>query len=89
MKNKLTDLNDHLFMQLERLGDEDMDADKIEQEAKRADAMVQVADQIIRNADLQLKAAKLLADNGYHFEPHLKGIAPSVERKAISYEGNA
>lgn len=74
MKNKLTDLNDHLFMQLERLGDEDMDADKIEQEAKRADAMVQVADQIIRNADLQLKAANLIANHGDRFRPMLPMI---------------
>lgn len=80
MKNKLTDLNDHLFMQLERLGDEGMDADKIEQEAKRADAMVQVADQIIRNADLQLKAANLIANHGDRFRPMLPMIGkPDAE----------
>ena len=78
MKNKLTDLNDHLFMQLERLGDEDLDAEKIEQEAKRADAMVQVADQIIRNADLQLKAATLIANHGDRFKPML----PMIESKS-------
>jgi len=78
VKNKLTDLNDHLFMQLERLGDEGMDADKIEQEAKRADAMVQVADQIIRNADLQLKAANLIANHGDRFRPML----PMIEGKS-------
>ena len=74
MKNKLTDLNNHLFAQLERLGDEDLDAEKIEQEAKRADAMVQVADQIIRNADLQLKAANLIANHGDRFRPMLPMI---------------
>ena len=83
MKNRLSDLNDHLFMQLERLNDEYLDQDKIEVEAKRADAMVAVADQIIRNADLQLKAAALLANHGYHFADHLKQIAPNAERKTI------
>ena len=84
MKNRLTDLNDHLFAQIERLGDEELTAEQIEKEAKRADAIVSVADQVIRNADLQLKAATLLAHNGYHFEPHLRTIAPGAERKAIT-----
>ena len=74
MKNKLTDLNDHLFMQLERLGDESLDADKIELEAKRADAIAEVADQIIRNADLQLKAVTILANHGDRFKPMLPMI---------------
>ena len=59
MKNRLSDLNDHLFAQLERLADEDLTAEKIEQEAKRGEAMVAVADQIIRNAALQIQAAKI------------------------------
>lgn len=84
MKNKLSDLNDHLFMQLERLGDEDLTAEQIEQEAKRGEAIVSVAEQIVRNADLQLKAATLLANNGYHFEPHLAQIAPNAARKGIT-----
>lgn len=71
MKNKLSDLNDHLFMQIERLNDEDLDAEKIEVEAKRAEAIVSLADQIVRNADLQLKAVNILADHGDRFAPHL------------------
>lgn len=83
MKNKLTDLNNHLFAQIERLGDEELNDEQIEKEAKRADAIVNVADQIIRNADLQLKAATLLAGHGYHFAPHLASIAPEAEVKRI------
>lgn len=82
MKNKLSDLNDHLFAQIERLGDEDLNDEQIEKEAKRASAIVAVADQVIKNADLQLKAATLLAGHGYHFAPHLANIAPA-ERKQI------
>lgn len=77
MKNRLTDLNNHLFAQLERLGEEDLDADKIEQEAKRADAIVQVADQIIRNADLHMKAATLIANHGDRFRPMLPMLGKS------------
>lgn len=71
MKNKLTDLNNHLFAQLERLSDEDLTAEQITQECGRADAIVAVADQIVRGADLQLKALNLLAVHGDRFKPHL------------------
>ena len=64
MKDKLTDLNNHLFAQLERLSDDDLDAEMIEREVKRTEAIVKVADQITGNADLQLKAAKLFAEHG-------------------------
>ena len=63
-KNKLTDLNDHLFAQLERLSDESLTPDQIEKEAKRGDAIVAVADQIIRNANLQVTVAKLVSEKG-------------------------
>lgn len=79
MKNKLSDLNDHLFAQLERLGEEGIDESKIEMEAKRAEAMVQVADQIIRNADLQLKAVTVLERTGDRF---VKPLAPMIGGKA-------
>lgn len=71
MKNKLTDLNDHLFAQIERLDDEDLTPEQIETEVKRADAIVDVSDQIVRNADLQLKAATLLANHGARVGQHL------------------
>ncbi|MCG6111295.1 MAG: hypothetical protein MEQ74_03790 [Paracoccus sp.] len=74
MKNKLGDLNNHLFAALERLSDEDMTADQIDQEAKRAVAIVSVADKIIGNADLQLKAAKLWAEHGQGIMPMLPKI---------------
>lgn len=77
MKNKLTDLNDHLFAQLERLSAEDLDAEGIEREAKRAEAIVSVAEQISDNADLQLKAAKLFAQHGQGVLPMLPKIGGS------------
>jgi hypothetical protein len=71
MKNKLTDLNNHLFAQLERLSDEDLTAEQIATEVERADAVVAVADQIVRNADLQLKAVTILANHGARVGQHL------------------
>lgn len=74
MKNKLTDLNNHLFAQLERLSDEGLDADAIDREVKRTEAIVSVADQITGNAELQLKAAKLFAEHGQGILPMLPQI---------------
>lgn len=64
MKNKLTDLNDHLFAQLERLGDEGLSSEKLEQEVQRTNSIVIVSEQIIDNAQLALRAAELVAKHG-------------------------
>ena len=77
MKNKLSDLNNHLFAQLERLGEEGLSPEQIEAEAKRADAIVDISDQILRNADLHLKAAALIANHGERFHDKL----PMIEAK--------
>lgn len=62
MKNKMTDLNNHLFAQIERLGDEELTGDKLVEEINRARAVTDVASQIIANGSLVLKA-KIAADN--------------------------
>lgn len=77
MKNKLGDLNNHLFAQLERLADEGLTPEQIEQEAKRADAIVSLADRVVENAELQLKAAKLFAEHGQQILPMLPQIGKS------------
>ena len=78
-KNKLSDLNDHLFAQLERLADEDLSAEQLEAEVKRADAIVSVADQITENAKLSLTAAKLYAEHGAAVLPMLPQIGGPKE----------
>lgn len=62
MKNKLSDLNNHLFSQIERLGDESLKAEKLEKEIERARAITGVANQIVNNARLVLEAQKALSD---------------------------
>ena len=62
MKNTLGDLNNHLFEQLERLNDEDIKGDKLQEEITRAKAINQVAAQIINNGNLVLEAKKLNED---------------------------
>lgn len=77
MKNKLSDLTNHLFAQLERLGDEDLSVEDIEKETSRSEAIVSVADRITKNADIQLKAAALYGQHREDILPHLPKIGNS------------
>ena len=60
MKNKLTDLNNHLFAQLERLTAEETEGEKLKEEIERSKAVGGMARMIIDNAALALDAQKTL-----------------------------
>ena len=64
MKNTLGDLNNHLFAQLERLGDEDLKGESLTEEIHRAKAVTGVASQIIANGTLVLKGRALQLEYG-------------------------
>jgi hypothetical protein len=59
MKDKLTDLNMHLFAEIERLSDEDLKGEDLTTEISRAKAVSQVSTNIILNAKLVLDATKM------------------------------
>ncbi|MDR7125532.1 hypothetical protein [Pseudotabrizicola sp. 4114] len=81
-RNRMSDLKDHLFAQLERLGDESLTPEQIATEAKRAEAIVGLADQITENAKVQLTAARLFADHGDKILPLLPQIGKSPDSDA-------
>jgi hypothetical protein len=58
MKNRLSDLNNHLFAQLERLCDDEITGDALKQELERSHGISALAKDIINNASLVLKAQK-------------------------------
>ena len=58
MKNSLIDLNNHLFAEMERLGDEDLTGDELKAELERADRISSVARAVIDNANTVLRAAR-------------------------------
>ena len=72
MKNKLIDLNDHMFAQLERLGNEDLTGDALKQEIDRGKAIANVGRQVIDNARLALDAHRLDLEYGG------RGSAPAM-----------
>ena len=58
MKNTITDLNNYLFEQLERLQDDELDDSGLAREIRRSEAVQQVAKTIIDNGNLAIKAIK-------------------------------
>lgn len=62
MRNTLGDLNNHLFAQLERLSDEEISGEDLQEEIERAKAVTSVANQIISNSSLVLRAQQFKAD---------------------------
>lgn len=59
VRNTLGDLNNHLFAQLERLSDEDIKGEQLQEEIMRAKAVTGLASQIIANGTLVLKGRQL------------------------------
>lgn len=59
--NKLADLEDHLFAQIERLDDEKLSGEDLNKEVNRAKAISGLATQIINSRKLTLEAVKLVA----------------------------
>ena len=66
MRNRLSDLNNYLFEELERLNDDEELAndEKLDKEIKRSKAITNVAQTIINNAELALEAKKYCDEYG-------------------------
>lgn len=78
MKNTLVDLNNHLFEQMERLNDDELNSEELEREIRRSKAMTDVSSKIIENASLGLDAEKLRVEYGNR-EVHLPVMLESKD----------
>jgi len=84
MKNSLADLNNHLFAQLERLGDEDITDEDLNKEIQRAEVIKGVATKIIENAQVVLKAEKMRVDLQIEDEDTTKFLTGRKREKLIN-----
>lgn len=78
MKNTLTDLNNYLFETLERLTDDELTEEQLQREITRSNALTSVAETIIRNGELSLKAMKHVEEYGHGLEKKKK-LPPMLE----------
>lgn len=70
-RNTLGDLNNHLFAQLERLNDEEITGEKLEDEIIRSKAVIGVSKQIIAYANVVLKAKSIELEYGKNNEKEM------------------
>lgn len=75
MKNKITDLNNILFEQLERLQDDSLSVEQVELEIKKSTAIDATARTILDMANLVLKAQQL----NYEYNVNKKLCNPLLE----------
>ena len=80
-KNTLNDLNNHLFMALERLNEEGLTEEQVAQEVKRAKAVKELGTVIVDNARVQLDAAKHKAEYFHLYDGGTERMPELLERK--------
>jgi hypothetical protein len=59
MKNKISDLRDHMFAALERLGNEELSPEDLRKEIERSQAISEVGKVIVESAKTEVMYAKL------------------------------
>ena len=75
----MADLNDHLFIQMERLNDDDLKGDKLKEEIVRAKAVSGVANQIINNARVCIDGMKAFNEGLIKKAPRMLGFEVNEE----------
>jgi hypothetical protein len=62
MKNKVTDLRDHMFAALERLGNEELTPEQLKSEIERSKAISNLGHVIVESAKAQIIAARFTGE---------------------------
>lgn len=86
MKNKLNDLNNYLFEQIENINGEDLTPEELQTSITKAEAITKIGESIIKNAELQLKAATMLANAGLLKTENMQlllGVTPENKNEKV------
>ena len=81
MKNKLTDLNNYLFEQLERINDDDLTSEQLNEAIRKANTISKISETIIKNSELQLKTVNLAAEYGVINNTQVKLLLSDLKEK--------
>lgn len=81
MKNKISDLNNHLFAQLERLGEEDLTTEQLDKEIARSKAITSIATTIVESSRVTIEAMRLMEKAGADITRVGNNILQLEERK--------
>lgn len=63
MKVKSKNLNEYLFLQIEKILDDEITGEKLQEEISRSEALSNLGKQVIENARLSLKASAFEAEH--------------------------
>lgn len=81
MNNNLTALNNYLFETLERLTDDSLSEEEMQREITRSHAVTSVAETIIHNGELSLKALRHAEEYNIGVDRGDRKLPPMLEAK--------
>lgn len=64
MKNSLSDLNEKLLAEMDRLTDPKLEGEKLNEEIKRADVVAKIGAVVVNNANTVLRTVDLMLEYG-------------------------
>ena len=79
MKNTLSDLNNYLFEQLERLNDDSLTSEQLDRELNKTDAIVKISEKIISNGELAFRTMKHMDEYGYESKRSVPAMLTTKE----------
>lgn len=88
MKNKVTDLRDHMFAALERLGNEDLTPEQLKAEIERSKAISNLGHVIVESAKAQIMAARFTGEIE-EAKNFLEDDVKKIERPAAVYQNKS